>query len=89
MGDGNVHVNLLAPPEHPAPETALEEARLRLYDRVRELGSTLSGEHGIGLKRRDHLALFLDPTSLELIRRVKTAFDPASILNPGKILADD
>ncbi len=88
VGDGNLHVNLLAPPEHPTPERALEEARLQLYGRVRDLGGTLSGEHGIGLKRRDHLGLFLDPAQLELIRRVKAAFDPAGILNPGKIVPD-
>jgi len=88
VGDGNLHVNLLAPPGHPDPEGALEQARLRLYGHVREQGGTLSGEHGIGLKRRDYIDLFLDPAQLDLIRRVKTAFDPAGILNPGKIVPE-
>ncbi len=89
VGDGNLHVNLLAPPDHPEPQVALEAARLRLYASVKTAGGTLSGEHGIGLKRRDYIGLFLDPAQLELIRRVKTAFDPAGILNPGKIVPEE
>ena len=81
-------MNLLAPPEHPTPEAALENARRRLYAAVLAAGGTLSGEHGIGLKRRSYIGLFLDPAQLDLIRRVKTAFDPAGILNPGKIVPD-
>ncbi len=88
VGDGNLHVNLLAPAEHPDPEGSLERARLRLYAHVKEHGGTLSGEHGIGLKRRGYIDLFLDPAQLDLIRRVKAAFDPAGILNPGKIVPE-
>ena len=84
VGDGNMHVTLL-PPEDPQWGQRLHEARHDLYRRVAALGGTLSGEHGIGLKRRDDTPLFLDEAQLELIRRVKAAFDPKGILNPGKI----
>ncbi len=87
-GDGNLHVNLLAPDELPDPGATLEKARLALYAHVRSVGGTLSGEHGIGLKRRQYISLFLEPAHLDLIRRVKQAFDPHGILNPGKILPD-
>jgi len=64
----------------------MEKARLELYATVKELGGTLSGEHGIGLKRKAYLPQFLDATQLDLMRRVKAAFDPKGILNPGKLV---
>ncbi|WP_352426071.1 FAD-binding oxidoreductase [Aminomonas paucivorans] len=85
VGDGNMHVTLL-PPEGPEGPEKLREARHDLYRRVAALGGTLSGEHGIGLKRRDDTPLFLDEAQLALIRRVKAAFDPKGILNPRKIV---
>jgi glycolate oxidase len=87
-GDGNLHINLLVPPENTAWEDTIEKARLELYRGARKMGGTLSGEHGIGLKRRGYLKHFLDPSQIELIRRVKRAFDPNLILNPGKIIED-
>ncbi len=87
-GDGNLHINLLVPPENSDWEETIEKARLELYQTTRLLGGTLSGEHGIGLKRRGYLKHFLDPSQIELIRRVKKAFDPNLILNPGKIIED-
>jgi glycolate oxidase len=85
VGDGNLHVNLLAD-DLPEADRRLGEARRFLYGRTLELGGTLSGEHGIGLKRRRDAGLFLSPEERALIRRVKRAFDPAGILNPGKIV---
>jgi glycolate oxidase len=52
---------------------------------VAKLGGTISGEHGIGHKRRRYLSLVMDPAMIELQKRIKTAFDPNGILNPGKI----
>jgi D-lactate dehydrogenase len=83
-GNGNLHVNLLPrdAQEHARAENALPE----VFAAVLDLGGTLSGEHGIGLAKRDFLTLALDPAALALMRRIKTQFDPDGILNPGKLL---
>ncbi|HSR32474.1 MAG TPA: FAD-linked oxidase C-terminal domain-containing protein, partial [Anaerolineae bacterium] len=56
-----------------------------LYSVVARLGGTISGEHGIGSKRAHYLPLVMDPAVIDLQRRIKGAFDPLNILNPGKI----
>jgi len=86
VGDGNIHVNLLAEEDRLDWKETIESARLELYKITAELGGTLSGEHGIGLKRRKYLPMFLDRTQLDLIRGIKKVFDPNCILNPGKII---
>lgn len=86
VGDGNMHVNILAGEDREDWREAIEAARLDLYRLVAELGGTLSGEHGIGLKRKKYMSLFLDETQMELIRGIKKVFDPNMILNPGKIV---
>jgi D-lactate dehydrogenase len=50
------------------------------------LHGTLSGEHGVGIEKRDYTPLELDPVAIDLMRRLKREFDPAGILNPGKVL---
>jgi D-lactate dehydrogenase len=83
-GNGNVHVNLLPRDE---AELARAEACLReVFEVVIGLGGTLSGEHGIGLAKRDFLSLAVDATALGFMRRIKDAFDPDGILNPDKLL---
>jgi D-lactate dehydrogenase len=83
-GNGNLHVNLLPrdAQERARAETALPE----VFAAVLELGGTLSGEHGIGLAKRDFLTQALDPAALALMRGIKAQFDPDGILNPGKLL---
>ena len=51
-----------------------------------DLGGVLSGEHGIGLLKRDFLAANLDPVAIEVMRRIKAVLDPRGLLNPGKVL---
>lgn len=85
VGDGNMHMTLFTEKGTPDSDTVLENARLALYRKVNELGGTLTGEHGVGLKRRNYLPLFLDEAQIRLLRRIKKAFDPHNILNPGKI----
>jgi glycolate oxidase len=64
----------------------LERAVLMdLYQVVADLGGTISGEHGIGSKRREFMPLIMDGALIALQQRIKTAFDPNNILNPGKI----
>jgi D-lactate dehydrogenase len=83
-GNGNVHVNLL--PRDDAELARAEECLREVFAVVIRLDGTLSGEHGIGLAKRDFMQLAVDPSALALMRRVKSAFDPDGILNPGKLL---
>lgn len=89
-GDGNLHPCLTlpggpgtAPGELPAPILAAADEVVRA---ALELGGTISGEHGIGIAKRRWLDLELSPASRQLQRRLKQAFDPEELLNPGKAL---
>lgn len=85
-GNGNIHVNLLVNPED-AEEMVRAKACLdATFDLVLELDGTLSGEHGVGLEKRDYIDREIDPVTLNLMRGIKTQFDPNNILNPGKLL---
>jgi glycolate oxidase len=82
-GDGNLHVNVLfARDDRPAAEQAVS-AVIRA---AVELGGTLSGEHGVGLTKRDFLPLEHPPEKIALQRALKHTLDPNGILNPGKVL---
>ena len=59
-----------------------------VFDLVFALDGSLSGEHGIGLSKREFMPRALDPVALDLMRRIKDQFDPDGILNPGKLLPD-
>ena len=87
-GNGNLHVNILHHPED-ADETARARAALpRVFELALALGGTLSGEHGIGLSKRDFMARAYDPATLATMHTIKRALDPDGILNPGKLLPD-
>ncbi|HQU14914.1 MAG: FAD-binding oxidoreductase [Chromatiales bacterium 21-64-14] len=88
-GNGNIHVNLLVDPDDPRQLAAGQACLGRVFDLVLELGGTLSGEHGVGLEKRDYIAREIDPATLDLMRRIKSQFDPHGILNPGKTLPPD
>ena len=62
-----------------------EEARARIYSDAIRRGGVISGEHGIGLVKRDYLAQNIGGGSVEAMRSIKRALDPQGILNPGKI----
>ncbi|MBA3930406.1 MAG: FAD-binding oxidoreductase, partial [Xanthomonas sp.] len=85
-GNGNLHVNIMYD-DGDADETARAHAALpNLFARVIALGGTLSGEHGIGLSKRDYMADAFSPSTLSTMRAIKAALDPDGILNPGKLL---
>lgn len=85
-GNGNLHVNLL--PRNQAELARAAAALDDLFAAVVALDGTLSGEHGIGLAKRDFLPRALDPVALGLMRAIKDQFDPDGILNPGKVLPE-
>jgi glycolate oxidase len=85
-GDGNVHITTLKD-ELPAEEWAklVPPITQSIYQMALSLGGTITGEHGIGAIRRHYLPLALEEAQIEVMRRIRTAFDPNQILNPGKI----
>ena len=83
-GNGNLHVNLL--PRDDAERERAHACLAEVFALVIALDGTLSGEHGIGLVKREFMPLALQPTTLHLMRSVKAAFDPEGVLNPGKLL---
>ena len=87
-GNGNIHVNLLVDPEDPQQMQAAEQCLDEVFALVLKLRGSLSGEHGIGLVKRAFVDREIEPETLDLMRRIKTQFDPAGILNPGKGFPD-
>lgn len=88
VADGNMHLHTQAEPGITAEawRIACPAFLTELYTLVVSLGGTISGEHGIGAKRAPYLSIALDATVIALHRRIKAAFDPLNILNPGKIV---
>ena len=85
LGDGNIHTNVMYDPAEPGRREAAEAAVEAIFKATLAMGGTLSGEHGIGTAKSAYIALELEPAVLSLMGRIKTAFDPKGILNPGKI----
>ncbi|RFA37888.1 FAD-binding oxidoreductase [Alkalilimnicola ehrlichii] len=85
-GNGNIHVNLLYDPSNPAQAEAAPHCLDAVFSLVLKLEGTLSGEHGVGIDKRDFVNRELTPETLELMARIKRQFDPAGILNPQKSL---
>ncbi|MBS0001563.1 MAG: FAD-binding protein [Thioalkalivibrio sp.] len=87
-GNGNIHVNLLVDPDDPEQMRSAEACLDGVFALVLELRGTLSGEHGIGLVKREFVRRELDPVALGLMRGLQRVFDPDGIMNPGKSLPD-
>lgn len=88
-GNGNLHVNILYHPDD-ADETARALTALpKIFELALALGGALSGEHGIGLAKRDFMPQAFDAATLTTMRAIKHALDPDGILNPGKVLPED
>ncbi len=87
IGDGNIHFNICAPPGKDAALLAARDKIERLvHDEAHRLGGSISAEHGIGLAKREAIALYKNKAELELMRALKRTLDPNNILNPGKLL---
>lgn len=85
VGDGNIHVNILVDPADPDAMTRAANAERQLFEEVVALEGSISGEHGVGFSKAPFLGLELSAETIGLMRRIKLAFDPNEILNPGKI----
>jgi glycolate oxidase len=86
-GDGNIHASPLKNPDHSVEqwEDMLPKLLRDTYLATAELGGTISGEHGIGHKRKGYMELVMSEAHLDILRNIKRALDPNLILNPGKI----
>jgi FAD/FMN-containing dehydrogenase len=88
LGDGNIHYNVTQP-EGADREKFLarwDEISAVVFSVIKELGGSISAEHGIGVMKRDILPDYKDPVAIELMRDIKHLLDPNGILNPGKVL---
>jgi glycolate oxidase len=84
-GDGNLHVNIMLDKNNPREVEDAQVMVRDLFDKVIQMGGTLTGEHGIGITKAPYLEMEIPRAGIEVMSRIKKAFDPQGILNPGKI----
>ena len=87
-GDGNLHPLILYDGREPDGLRRAEELAGRILRMCVEMGGSITGEHGVGVEKRDYLPVMFPPEELALLRRVRAAFDPAGIANPGKMFPE-
>lgn len=85
MGDGNLHPTFLTNERNTEEMHRVEHAMREIFDYAVALGGTITGEHGVGLAKKDFLKHALSDLHLDTMRKMKSAFDPHALLNPGKI----
>lgn len=85
-GDGNLHPDLIFERGDPRAEAVTKLVQADLYRAALDLGGTVTGEHGIGVTRRDWLEIQRGPDAMRFMRAIKVALDPLGILNPGRVL---
>jgi glycolate oxidase len=85
-GDGNLHPTFVFERDDPNAEAVNEAIRGDLYRAAIALGGTITGEHGVGVARRDYLELQRGAEAVRVMRQIKDALDPLGILNPGRVL---
>jgi D-lactate dehydrogenase (cytochrome) len=88
VGDGNIHFNLSQPPEMDTQEylALWGDINRIVFDITADLGGSFSAEHGIGMLKLEEMQRYKDPVSVDLMRSLKSAFDPDRLFNPGKVL---
>jgi glycolate oxidase len=85
-GDGNLHIRINHPLYKKSFENkVIQDILYKIFELVKSLGGTISGEHGIGLIQKSFMPVMFDPITMELMKGIKKVFDPNYILNPGKI----
>ena len=88
IGDGNLHPNILCDKTDREEMVRVAGAARAIFEATVELGGTLSGEHGIGLLKKQFMELDLGPDAIAVMRKIKDALDPLGIMNPGKVFPD-
>jgi glycolate oxidase len=83
-GDGNVHLHPMSDGTE-ATDTKIKELLTKIFEVGVSLGGTISGEHGLGMVKKVYLPIAADKAKLGLMKRIKQAFDPNNIMNPGKV----
>jgi len=84
-GDGNIHVNLMVDRNNKEEYEKATKLVGDIFRATLDLGGTISGEHGVGLTKKEYITMEIPPDELELMKKIKAVFDPKNILNPGKI----
>ncbi|MBI3636844.1 MAG: FAD-binding protein [Candidatus Rokubacteria bacterium] len=84
-GDGNLHPNILYDPRKPGEEARVVEAGAEIMRLCAEVGGSISGEHGIGLEKADFMPFIFSAADLTAMQRLKNAFNPTGLCNPGKV----
>lgn len=84
-GDGNIHVNIMAGRTNAEELRKAESLVKEIFKITLGLGGTISGEHGVGIKKAPYISMEIKERELEIMRGIKRLFDPKNILNPGKI----
>ncbi len=85
MGDGNLHPTFLTDERDAAEMKRVHQALDLIAKKTLELGGTITGEHGVGLAKKEWLRLQMGDSSFEVMKQIKQTLDPAALLNPGKI----
>ena len=85
MGDGNLHPTFLTDERNKEEMRRVHEAFQEIFDEAIRLGGTITGEHGVGLAKKDFLPKFAGDAQMRVMRELRRALDPNGILNPGKM----
>jgi D-lactate dehydrogenase (cytochrome) len=86
IGDGNFHESIMYDKRDPKQRAAVEHCVHRMVDRALEMEGTCTGEHGVGMGKKEYLLKELGPETLDVMRSIKAALDPLWLMNPGKIM---
>jgi D-lactate dehydrogenase (cytochrome) len=85
VGDGNFHVIILIDPDKPEERVEAERINAKIVERALAMDGTCTGEHGIGMHKKEFLRIEHGDDALDVMRAIKRALDPLNLLNPGKI----
>ncbi|MGC9328461.1 MAG: FAD-linked oxidase C-terminal domain-containing protein, partial [Candidatus Hinthialibacter sp.] len=88
-GDGNLHPTCLTDERDQDEMKRVEQAFDEIFRKAISLGGTITGEHGVGCTKSKYLSLLVGEAGIKVMKRIKQAFDPDGVMNPGKIFIDD